>query len=85
MAEPEQAIPEAVWKEAERVFTYASLLSINVQQINTVARALLSAELRGRTEQIEADARIAEAAYESRNLADRSPRHIAAAIRSQQP
>lgn len=61
MAE-EQAIPEAVMREARTVARRITVLhgADITRSAHQIALAILAAELRGRTEQIEADARIAE-------------------------
>lgn len=60
MAEaPEQAIPEALLREADKLMLH-SLGKRFETNVNALAAALLAAELRGREAQKEADARIAE-------------------------
>lgn len=86
MAETE-AIPDSIMKAAGSVV--ADIVSdtriMTMGEIDAaalpIARALMAERLASEARQKEADARIAETAYESRNLADRSPRHIASLIR----
>jgi hypothetical protein len=61
---PEQAIPEEVMREARAAYEQIPLVYDGWDEeacILVIARALLSAEARGREAQREADARIAEA------------------------
>lgn len=73
MAE-EQAIPEAVMSEAKALCTAVNFEGVHAAE--TVARALLAAELRGREQQKQADARIAETIFPNGKLKSQQVAHV---------